>query len=202
MIATNVEPAVHIKSLFSDSVQAGILSYLNDFVPMLSLGYDDTGFVRYYAHNLPFLKDIHSQLTGLASELAKTKLKPSYVFLSMYQDNGTCPLHIDRPQCRFTIDYLAQTTAGDPWPIRVSNPMTDEELQAFMQNDGVSHPSTEEEIERRIDSEEWHEINLKVNDAVFYSGTNQWHYRPTVLQGTADLIFFHFVKEDFDGSLD
>ena len=53
-----------------------------------------------------------------------------------------------------------------------------------------------------IDREEWSTALLEENDAVLYSGTHSWHYRSERLQGTADLVFFHFVPEDFDGPLD
>lgn len=44
---------------------------------------------------------------------------------------------------------------------------------------------------------------LLENDAVIYSGTDSPHYRQRLQDGNyCNLIFFHFVDEDFVGSLD
>jgi hypothetical protein len=174
---------------------------MNERVPFMSVGVDDKEFVRTYAHNVPFFKRIHEQLVPTACKIFGEELKPSYSFLSMYQDNGICPLHIDRPQCRYTIDYLIRQTQIDPWPIRIGNQMTDEERKVLDES-GSGHPDTEDAINARIASEKWTQVELNPNDAVCYSGTHSWHYRPERLRGTADLVFFHFVPVEFDGELE
>ncbi len=167
---------------------------------MMSVGVDDKDFVRRYAHNVPYFVNIHRQLTEFASEQFGEPLKPSYVFLSLYEDGGICPLHIDRPQCYRTIDYLIQQDQAEPWPIRIGEPMSDEQRQALDES-GAGHPQTEGEIADRIAAETWTDALLEPNDAVLYSGTHQWHYRPERLRGRADLVFFHFVPANFDGPL-
>jgi hypothetical protein len=76
-------------------------------------------FNRWSAHNLPLLVKYHNsaKLISLASKLAGRPLKPSYCFLSMYGSDGVCPIHVDRPQCQFTID-LQVNTDGE-WPIYI-----------------------------------------------------------------------------------
>ena len=194
------EPLI-VRELFDKSAHEAIRDFVNKTVPMLPVSADDQEFVRHYMHNPRFFVDIHHQLTDFASEQFGRKVKPSYCFLSMYKENGICPLHIDRPQCRYTIDYLIQITQTEPWPILIGEDMTDEERLAIDES-GLGHPTNEEDIQARIKAEKWHEINLNENDAVLYSGTKAWHYRPNRLKETADLIFFHFVPEEFDGSLD
>jgi len=189
-----------LTELFDPDIYEAICRFLDERVPLMSLGLDDTGFVRTYAHNVPFFVNIHRQLIDLAIELFGELVKPSYSFLSMYQDNGICPLHIDRPQCRYTIDYLIRQTQPEPWPILIGDHMTDDERQA-LDEAGGGHPETDEQIEARIAAENWHRIELNPNDAVCYSGTHSWHYRPDRLRGTADLVFFHFVPADFAGPL-
>ena len=188
-----------IQSLFSDEVHEKIQSFLDETVPMLSVGIDEGRFVRTYAHNLAFFAKIHHQLTDLASDLFGEPVKPSYCFLSMYKDNGICPLHVDRPQCRYTIDYLIRQTQPEPWPIHISDHMTDEQRAEINETD-AGHPQGDD-IQARIDAENWHTVELQPNDAVCYSGTHSWHYRSQRLRGTADLVFFHFVPEAFDGPL-
>lgn len=189
------------RKLFEDDAHQKIKDYVNTIIPMLPVSVDDNEFVRHYMHNPGFFVNIHHQLTDFASEQFGVRVKPSYCFLSMYKESGICPLHIDRPQCRYTIDYLIQITQDQPWPILIADEMTDEKRASYGDSE-EGHPKGREAINQRISAENWHRVDLEENDAVLYSGTNSWHYRPERLQATADLIFFHFVPEDFDGSLD
>lgn len=188
------------RQLFDPITHEAIKQFLDERVPLMSVGVDTGEFVRTYAHNVPFFVNIHRQLTEFASETFGEPVKPSYSFLSMYQDNGICPLHIDRPQCRYTIDYLVRQDQPEPWPIHIGDHMTDEQ-RAELDESGQGHPTTIEEIADRIDQETWHTVLLEPNDAVCYSGTHSWHYRSQRLKGTADLVFFHFVPVAFDGPL-
>jgi hypothetical protein len=77
--------------------------------------------------------------------------------------------------------------------------MTDEQLWEIQKDD--ARPQSEEDKQNRIANDEWTTVNLMPNDAVCYSGTHSWHYRSQRLNGTADLVFFHFVPVDFAGSL-
>lgn len=195
------DPVV-VRSLFEESTHKRILSFLDEVVPFMRMDADvdlpdgPSRFGRRYAHNVPFFVDIHRQMNEYASDLFGRKLKPSYVFLSMYETGGQCSLHLDRPQCRYTIDYLITQDGQDPWPIDVGPEMADEELAAIEDR----HPSGHE-AEAIIDSVRWTRALLKPNDAVCYSGTHSWHYRPTRSVGRVSLAFFHFVPEGFDGTL-
>lgn len=192
-----------IQDLFDSETYSTIIRFMDDWIPTVHLASDRSEpdslnkFGRRYVHNLGFFVDIHYQLKDCASEIFGEKVKPSYVFLSMYDKGGQCPLHIDRPQCRYTIDYLIRQEQKDPWPICVGPQMSDKELKSQK----ITQPQTEEERQQVIGSVEWSVVDLAPNDAVCYSGTNAWHYRPEPSKGTADLVFFHFVPEAFRGSL-
>ena len=188
------------RNLFTPDVHQRICTFLDERVPLMSVGVDEGQFVRRSANNAPFFVGIHKQLTGFASDLFGEKVKPSYSFLSMYEDNGICPLHLDRPQCRYTIDYLIRQEQTEPWPIHIGDHMTDEQRQSII-DAGQFYPEDGDAIQARIDQENWHTVLLNPNDAVCYSGTHSWHYRSQRLVGTADLVFFHFVPEAFDGPL-
>lgn len=155
-------------------------------------------FGRRYGHNLPLFVEIHQQLVELASDTFGEKVKPSYAFLSLYENNGKCPLHRDRPQCRYTIDYLIQQESELPWPLVVSDSMTDDEVLA----ETIINADTDAEKAEVIKEHAWTECLLYPNDATCYSGTHAWHYRPTRSVGFAHLAFFHFVPEAFNGPLD
>lgn len=200
-MTTSVKAAVTVaRQLFDPITHEALKAFIRDRVPMMSVGVDSEQFVRRYAHNVPYLVNIHRQLTDYASQMFGEPLKPSYVFLSLYDDGGICPLHIDRPQCYRTIDYLIDQEQPEPWPIRIGEMMTDEQRQT-LHDDGGCHPETDEQIAERIASESWNDVLLSPNDAVLYSGTHQWHYRPERLKGTASLAFFHFVPVAFEGDL-
>lgn len=188
------------RQLFDPITHEALKAFVRERVPMMSVGVDSEQFVRRYAHNVPYLVNIHRQLTDYASEMFGESLKPSYSFLSLYDDGGICPLHIDRPQCYRTIDYLINQEQPEPWPIRIGEMMTDEERQA-LEEAGAGHPENDDEIAERIAVESWNDVLLEPNDAVLYSGTHQWHYRPKRSRGTASLVFFHFVPVDFEGDL-
>lgn len=188
-----------VRNLFDSSIHEAIIGFLDERVPLMPVGLDETEFVRTYAHNVPFFVNIHKKLVDTANQIFGEKVKPSYSFLSMYKDNGICPLHIDRDQCRYTIDYLIRQDQPEPWPILIGDHMTDDAReQVFTES---LHPTEEEAIQARIAIENWHRVELNPNDAVCYSGTHSWHYRPERLRGTADLVFFHFVPEAFNGPL-
>lgn len=189
-----------VEDLFDDDTHSEIVRYIDEVVPLLSVGLDTELFVRRFRHNDPFFADIHRQLAEFASDLFGEPVKPSYVFLSMYEEGGICPLHTDRPQCYRTIDYLIRQDDPEPWPIHIAGRKTDDEMAAIHEA-GLSHPEGQQ-IDERIWAETWETALIRPNSAVCYSGTHQFHYRSQKLKGTADLAFFHFVPEDFDGSLD
>lgn len=193
-----------VNDLFDKGTYETIIKFMDNWVPTIHLESDRTApdspskFGRRYGHNVGFFVNIHNQLTDYASELFGERVKPSYSFLSMYDIGGQCPLHIDRPQCRYTIDYLIRQDQKNPWPICIGPQMSDKERDTVTN----PHPSTDEERLAVIQTTDWSTCNLKPNDAVCYSGTNSWHYRPTKSEGSVDLVFFHFVPEGFSGSLD
>ena len=187
-----------IKDLFSDRVHQEIVDFLSNEVFLYTLHEDNLLFNRKHYQNMDYFVHIHNQLVEVANECFQLKLKPSYSFVSMYEDKGHCPLHLDRPPCYRTIDYLVSCENPDGWPIDIAEAWSDEKVASFL---GKKALIDKEEKETRIQQEFWESVNVEENDAVAYSGTNSWHYRPTLSKGKANLVFFHFVKEDYDGPL-
>ena len=144
---------------------------------------DADRFFRWFWHNLPVLVEMHHrpEFLDAASEIFGERVKPSYVFLSLYGPDGICPPHTDRPQCKYTIDLLVAQD-GSPWPIQI-------------------HKTQDPDSERDT-------ILLKPGEAVCYSGTGQRHYRDRmsetgpVVPSYANLAFFHFVPTTFVGKLE
>jgi hypothetical protein len=185
--------------LFANDIHEEIKNFVSKYKTYMPEKYDSV-FNRLFSNDVSFFQHIHSQLSPVASEIFGAHVKPSYSFLSMYQNGGKCPLHIDRRQCRYTIDYLIQQTNPKPWKIRISDQLSDLEVESFSAPEfsNLMDESTRSSI---IQSNQWHTFELQPNEAVCYSGTHSWHYRPDELEGEADLVFFHFVDDSFEGSL-
>jgi hypothetical protein len=188
------------RQLFDSDTHAELRAWLDGRGKLVPWDRDDVKFKRRYAHNVPFFVHLHKQLAEYASEAFGESLKPSYSFVSRYYDGGLCPLHIDRPQCYRTIDYLIDQSSFDPWPINIGPTMSDKAREKILTAENA-HPEEDDDIEGIKKRFEFTEVLLYPNDAVLYSGTHQWHYRDQPLVGTADLVFFHFVQENFDGPL-
>lgn len=184
------------RNVFPKETHSQIIDYLDEQVPFLNYGLDTDNFTRRYIHNPAFFVHIHGQLVEYVSELCNEKLIPSYSFLSMYDENGICPLHLDRPQCYRTFDYLIRQSPDEPWPIYVGDPMTEEQRA-----DIDPSPETPAGIKKVKLNTNWNQVDLMPNDGVIYSGTHSWHYRDRLPTGTADLVFFHFVPEGFNDDL-
>lgn len=114
---------------FSDEVFADISRHVKEIRRIFDVPgnpYHDAGtpaadlFNRWFWHNLPVLRKLHNSrdLVNKVSDLFGRDLKPSYVFLSMYGPEGVCPVHVDRPQCQYTVDLLVH--GGEEWPIYVN----------------------------------------------------------------------------------
>lgn len=137
---------------------------------------EDRRFNRYFWHNLPLLKKHHNnkKFISLASRVFGTRVKPSYVFLSMYGNEGVCPGHTDRPQCRFTLDLCI--SQKKPWPIMIGKDQNDRVGKKYILHEG---------------------------EALAYSGELQFHYRKRIQKDNwVNLAFFHFVPVSFKLDLD
>jgi hypothetical protein len=132
---------------------------------------------RYIAHNEPVARFFHHLLTPALSEVAGKPLKPSYVYLASYLAGAELKKHTDREQCDYSItfclDYSPEPALATPWPIR-------------LQTRGGTVT-----------------VYQALGDGLAYRGTQLPHYRDRLGEGqTSTSIFFHYVTEDFAGSLD
>lgn len=132
---------------------------------------------RYVAHNESVAAFFHHRLAAFVSELAGTPVKPSYVYVAAYQDGADLPIHTDRVQCEYSITMLIDATPEPSekpdWPLCLVA--------------GGEHVS----------------IRQNLGDGLFYRGRDIPHYRNRLPDGaTSTSIFFHYVDQDFAGSLD
>jgi hypothetical protein len=143
---------------------------------MIRLG-DDQSSRRYIAHNEAAARFFHLQLTKIVSRLVGEPVKPSYVYTAAYQAGARLKKHTDREQCEFSIslcvDYSPEPATATPWPLHLDTPRgTVAVYQAL-------------------------------GDVLLYRGRDLPHYRGTLAEGNSSTsIFFHYVAEDFSGSLE
>lgn len=122
------------EGLFSVKVHKAIVEFIRSEAFLAEN--DQNNFKRKGAHNLPFFIYIHKQLEEVASEIFGEPVKASYNYLSLYNENGVCPFHTDRPQCKFTIDYCIDQ--DQTWDIYV-----DDKNYTLKPNDALCYSGTD-----------------------------------------------------------
>jgi len=83
------------------------------------LRHDDLWGGRWTKNNDPIMCFVHNLITPVVYSKLKIPVKPSYNFLSCYEDKGIVPKHTDRPQCAYTFDYMIDHTPGLKWELFV-----------------------------------------------------------------------------------
>jgi len=142
----------------------------------LHLG-DTQSPLRHIAYNDPVARFFHQQLTAAVTAFAGEPVKPSYVYLASYQSGAILPRHTDRAQCEFSVtlclDYAPEPSRATPWPLHLHKPSG--KVTVFQ----------------------------AIGDALLYRGCQLPHSRDPLPGGhTSTSIFFHYVPQDFRGSLD
>jgi len=132
---------------------------------------------RYVAHNEGVARYFHFQLTAAVSALVREPVKPSYVYVASYQGGADLEKHTDRAQCEFSIslclDFSPEPDDPTTWPL-------------------VLHPG-ESEIS----------VYQRIGDGLLYRGIDIPHSRTVLAEGRSSTsIFFHYVRKDFEGTLD
>ena len=132
---------------------------------------------RYVAYNEPVARFFHQQIAATLRAVAGEFLRPSYVYMASYLSGAELKKHTDRAQCEYSVtlclDFSPEPSMETPWPIRLDTPTgTVTVYQAL-------------------------------GDGLAYRGTRLPHYRSPLSEGqTSTSIFFHYVGENFSGSLD
>lgn len=132
--------------------------------------------LRYISYNDPVCQFFHRQLTAAMSAFAGEPLKPSYVYLASYQAGAVLEKHTDREQCDFSatfcLDYAPEPRDATPWPL---------------------------ELHKKSGTVR---VFQAIGDALLYRGCQLPHSRDKLAEGhNSTSIFFHYVRQDFAGSL-
>jgi hypothetical protein len=137
---------------------------------------DSQSPLRYVSYNDPVTSFFHQQLTGAITAFAGEPLKPSYVYLASYKEGAILEQHTDRAQCDFSVslclDYSPEPPTATRWPLL---------------------------LHKRSGTVK---VFQALGDALLYRGCQLPHSREALPAGhTSTSIFFHYVRQDFAGSL-
>ena len=145
-------------------------------------------FGRGVVHDHPWFTELQRAIVPLACELAGEAVEPTYNFLSLYDDLGVCPPHLDTPISKWTLDLCIEQS--EAWPIHFSKVVPWPEGRAYAVDDWRDRVLRATELDFRS----W---SLRPGEALWFSGSSQWHYRERLetrsVRPFCHLLFFHFM---------
>jgi hypothetical protein len=146
-------------------------------------------FRRFLVHDHPLFNALQQRTVDLVSEAVGEPVEASYNFLSLYGPLGVCPLHLDAPFAKWTLDVCVDQSA--PWPIHFGP------VEPWPEPG--SYGSGWESLIKREVGARFTSHALLPGQAVVFSGAAQWHYRDPMPQAPGknfcDLLFFHFIPK-------
>lgn len=147
-------------------------------------------FGRFVVHNHPVFDRLQQELTAELSTLANEPLEPSYNFLALYNNLGYCQPHMDAPNAKWTLDICIEQS--QEWPIYFS------QIQPWPRHFVEMDNQWPKRIIENPDNQ-FTEYKMKEGEALFFSGSSQWHYRPRiqqrVKQNYCNLLFLHYIPQ-------
>jgi hypothetical protein len=159
-------------------------------------------FGRFVVHDHPMFVELQARAAPIVGDAVGEPVEASYSFLSLYAAQGTCAVHLDAPQAKWTLDLCIDQSG--PWPIHFSDvrPWPEpEELAAYQ------GPDWQERI-KRSPALKFSKLTPRVGQAVIFSGSSQWHYRDPIPSPDGDqspfctLLFLHFIPRGTADLLD
>lgn len=180
--------ACRVDRVFDEPTMASVREAVNSISADKLELHEARSFRRFVVHDQPYFTELQVATEALVSGLVGEAVESNYNFLSMYSNLGTCSVHMDSPQAKWTLDLCLDQSA--PWPIHFSQVVPWPEESSFQGDDW------ENQIKRtpgiRFESHE-----LEPGEAVIFSGSSQWHYRDQMStigpSHFCNLLFFHFV---------
>jgi len=141
----------------------------------LPLG-DDQVPNRYAAHNEPVARFVQGQLMNAVSDILARRVKGTYAYVAVYQSGSILERHTDREQCEYTITFCLDATPEPlgpcSWPINLEIPQGT--IRVFQE----------------------------LGEGLLFRGRTIAHHRDRLPAGhSLTSILFHYVDQDFKGSL-
>ena len=187
----------HLGSLLAGDVLARIRAAIKALEPADLELHEIKSFGRWVVHYHPILSELQDSMTELVSRAVGEEVISSYNFLSLYTRLGRCPVHMDAPYAKWTLDICVDQS--DPWPIHFSQVMAWPEEVTFPEQDWEEHILSDRNY--RFES-----VTMLPGEAVLFSGSSQFHYRDPVPLARRDafcnLMFFHFIPKGVERYID
>ena len=184
-----------VKDIFSDDQKEAILKEVNQYKITDTELHELERFGRLVVHDNPYFDDLQEQTLEKVEALVDEKLECSYNFFSFYLNDGHCPLHMDSPSAKWTLDYCIDQSAE--WPICLSDTIPWPEY--WQDDNSVENRASQDWVNYTKQSANFDSISMKKNEAVIFSGSSQWHYRDKmVASGSSNfckLLFLHYIPK-------
>lgn len=180
----------HFESVFDEATLGEIRRVTASLVPTQLELHEARAFKRFVVHNHPLFNELQQRVVDWVSEAAGEEVEPSYNFLSLYGPGGVCPVHLDSPQAKWTLDLCINQS--EPWPIHFSR------VQPWPrpENGRWLRQGWEEDV-KGDKSNGFRSMTMRPGEALLFSGPSQWHYRDEMPGNggnrSCDLLFFHFI---------
>ena len=143
-------------------------------------------FGRSVIHNHPLFTKIQHRIEKQVSILVGEPVASTYNFLTTYLSNGSCPLHLDHPEAKYTVDHVLYS--NQDWPLFYSEPR--------QWPSGTWNTSWDKDTMKHV---RFMNVSLRERDSFLYSGSAQWHYREKITPVATppvrarQVILFHFT---------
>jgi hypothetical protein len=173
--------------VFTDRVMEDIRQVTRELQSTQLELHEIVNFGRFIVHDHPFITELQDSITDLVGQAAGEPVEPGYNFVSLYTKSGVCPVHMDAPDAKWTLDLCVRQS--EPWPIHLSQVVPWPEPSQYSGGDW-------QDLIKRAPAHQFASYSLEPGNAILFSGSSQWHYRdphPGGERHTCDLVFFHFV---------
>lgn len=179
-----------IPRVFDEATLAMLRQTIAD-IPMSKMElHEANSFKRFVVHDHETFTKLQKTTEAMVGELAGEEVESNYNFLSLYSSRGVCPIHMDSPESKWTLDICIDQNVE--WPIQFSQVVPWPE----------THDYGSDDYDRRIKSSpdlKFTSHTLHPGEAILFSGSSQWHYRDGIAGDGASsyctLLFFHFVPK-------
>ena len=94
--------------VFSDPVMEDIRQAIRELQQGQLELHEIRSFGRFIVHDHPFITELQQSIVDLVSQAAGEPVEPGYNFLSLYTKSGVCPVHMDAPDAKWTLDLCVR----------------------------------------------------------------------------------------------
>ena len=131
-------------------------------------------FGRFVVHDDPYFLELQRDVVDLVSDLVAERVETSYNFLSLYQGAASCPVHMDAPSAKWTLDICVDQSRS--WPILISD--------VIEWPDSWQAPQNGKWADSLRGSTTFTSHVMDPGQALVFGGSSQWHYRDPMPQAT------------------